>query len=132
MSTQTYIVTGKTRAVLEQLLADIAPITEAPSLSSRFIPKVTVPATPPAEETPQAISPVLDPAIRNRMWAMRDYPSPPEGLVKILTAAIVSWETEAASTHTDVEAATAFRACAWELRQILRDFPEQREGRQHQ
>ncbi|QXU53643.1 hypothetical protein [Rhodococcus sp. LW-XY12] len=112
MSTETYILTGDSRKRFEQLMAEFVPVAVAEAsvaVSDRF-------------STRQLAHP--DPAIRNRMWAMRDYPDPPEGLVKILAAAIISWEQESSSTQTSVEAATAFRACAWELRQILKDFPE--------
>ncbi|APE11040.1 hypothetical protein BO226_19395 [Rhodococcus sp. 2G] len=116
MSTETYILTGTARDALESLLDGLDPITEA-------TPAREQPARRELQQVPVPVHEFA--AVRNRMWAMRDYPDPPEGLVKILAAAIVSWEQESSSPHTSVEAATTFRACAWELRQILKDFPEQ-------
>jgi len=109
---ETYIVTGKAREALDALLAGLTPVETAPADR----------ATMPARKPERSLSEII--AFRNRVWAMGDYPAPPEGLVRILTAAIVSWEQEAASEHTPLEAAATFRACAWELRQILNDFPE--------
>ena len=97
MSTQTYIVTDTVSKDLENLLRRCEPVaTDDPA-----------PAPFPA-----------------RARAMRDYPTPPAGLVEVLGAAIISWESEAGSGTHSPDAATTFRACAWELRQILGDFPD--------
>lgn len=114
MSTQTYILTGDNRKRFEHLVAELDPLEATPAREQR--------APREAQQVPVPVREFA--AVRNRMWAMRDYPDPPEGLVKILAAAIVSWEQESSSTLVCVEAATAFRACAWELRQILKDFPD--------
>ncbi|WP_407107831.1 hypothetical protein [Rhodococcus aetherivorans] len=133
MTSQSYIVTGHAREQLDELLAAGKDVRLIESFGGGIERVVDI--TPP-DPTVSNIDAELDPtedtappdqvlAMRSRLWAMRDYPPPTEGLVAILCAAIVSWENEAAADLNSIDAATTFRACAWELRQILKEVPDQ-------